>query len=194
MRQSGGISKWRGEIILGFFDNPGSALLSHTRAFAAEVAALTGLGIPIVPPWQVPDAAAADPSGVDGHVVIILPPDAGAFRDLTFDLGFGDDDDTACIEVTETTAHIAVSAMIAIPTDLPLDEQQDCLSHELMHILGFQGHLEDPTSILYPFVGSGGFSVRDRALLRLLYDPRIVSGMTLEAAAAAARAILLDRP
>ncbi len=193
MAESRGVSKWRDRITLGFFDNPESSMLAHTRAFAAEVEQLTGLQIAIVPPWDLPDEADDDPSGIDGHVVIMLPPDDTTFQDLAFDLGFADDDDTACIEVTETTNDVAVSAMIAIPTDLSEREQRDCLSHEFMHVLGFQGHLDDPASILYPFVDGGGFSDHDRALLALLYDPRITSGMPLDQAARTAHEILLGR-
>lgn len=190
MAQSGGVSKWRDRITLGFFDNPGPSLLAHTRAFAAQVEQITGLQISIVPPWELPEGVDDDPSGIDGVVVIMLPPDDTAFQDLAFDLGFGDDDDTACIEVTETTNDVAISAMIAIPTDLSEREQQDCLSHEFMHVLGFQGHLDDATSILYPFVDGGGFSDHDRALLDLLYNPSITSGMPLDQAAATARRVL----
>lgn len=194
MAESGGVSKWHDRITLGFFDNPDSSMLAHTRAFAAEVEQLTGLQITIVPPWELPDVAGDDPLGIAGHVVIMLPPDDATFQDLAFDLGFGDDGDTACIEVTETTNDVAVSAMIAIPTDLSEGEQQDCLSHEFMHVLGFHGHLDDPASILYPFVDGGGFSDHDRALLALLYDPRITSGMPLDQAATTARQILLELP
>ena len=63
----------------------------------------------------------------------------------------------------------------------------DCAYHELLHAFGLSNHDQrNPWTTLNQNRMVGYLSVYDRALLTLLYDPRIRPGMT----AAQARAVL----
>ena len=63
----------------------------------------------------------------------------------------------------------------------------DCAYHELLHAFGLSNHDQrNPWTTLNQKRMVGYLSVYDRALLTLLYDPRIKPGMT----AAQARAML----
>jgi hypothetical protein len=55
----------------------------------------------------------------------------------------------------------------------------DCAYHETLHVLGLSNHDDrNPWTTLNQRRVVGYFSVYDRALLTLLYDPRIRPGMT----------------
>lgn len=78
-------------------------------------------------------------------------------------------------------------------------EHADCLHHEFMHALGFDGHwpgaetgINAPTALARRSAPerAHGFSAWDKRAIRLLYDPRLSPGMTRNHALSAAQAIL----
>jgi hypothetical protein len=59
------------------------------------------------------------------------------------------------------------------------DLNDNCLPHELMHTIGFRGHgcVVRPSALCNRDL-IAQFSAADRILIRTLYDPRLVNGMT----------------
>jgi hypothetical protein len=89
------------------------------------------------------------------------------------------------------------SATAVIPNDLGAVRVGECLAHEIMHTLGFQGH---PAPTLHSALRNGDapevFTVNDLVLIRTLYDDRLTTNMLRAEVLATAREIiggLLDR-
>ena len=69
----------------------------------------------------------------------------------------------------------------------------DCAYHELLHAFGLSNHDQrNPWTTLNQKRMVGYLSVYDRALLTLLYDPRIRPGMTAEQARAGLPRLIQD--
>jgi len=66
-----------------------------------------------------------------------------------------------------------------------------CLDHELMHAFGFPHHSPIMPSVMSPFRRIDTLSAADQAALAALYDPRLKSGMTREAAAPSLGSIMV---
>lgn len=68
-----------------------------------------------------------------------------------------------------------------------------CISHELMHALGFPGHPHGVDSVLSYVYRRDDLTDADRMSLRILYDPRIEAGAFQLPAIAVARDVLVDK-
>ncbi len=80
-----------------------------------------------------------------------------------------------------------------IPEDLSSRLARSCLTHELMHGLGFQGQpARTFESALRNGVGFEQLTVNDRILIRALYDSRLKSDMGADEALAAAKGIVSE--
>lgn len=75
-------------------------------------------------------------------------------------------------------------ARVVVNTETP-GTLRACLDHEFMHAFGFPHHSPIMPSVMSPFRRSDTLSAADEAALAALYDPRLKSGMTREAAAPA---------
>lgn len=193
--QSDGVIKWQQPITLAFVRPPDDGLLSHTVSIVDELRRLTGVEIAVLLPAG---GDPQDPRRFDqspGRVMIEVTDDEDAFLDLIAAIDGTptavDDEDTACVAWTAVRNEaVAFSGLVAIPGDLPARDQRDCLLHELMHVVGFDGHLDQDDTVLHPYLGQGWFTDLDRRLLRLLYDDAIVPGMSPDEADAVAETIL----
>ena len=65
-----------------------------------------------------------------------------------------------------------------------------CLDHELMHAFGFPHHSPIMPSVMSPFRRVDTLTAADEAVLAALYDPRLKTGMTREAAGSALGPVL----
>ena len=99
--------------------------------------------------------------------------------------------DPQCMtSVKSSTDGDIVRAVSFIIVDKGDDVFLDCAYHELLHAFGLSNHDQrNPWTTLNQKRMVGYLSVYDRALLTLLYDPRVTPGMT----AAQARAVLPAR-
>jgi len=73
------------------------------------------------------------------------------------------------------------------------NELSHCITHELMHLLGFPGHPHGIDSVLSYVYRRDDLTDADRMSLRVLYDPRIEAGAFQFPAMAAAREAIIDR-
>ena len=96
--------------------------------------------------------------------------------------------DPQCMTSVKSTADGEIVHSVSfIIVDKGDDVFLDCAYHELLHAFGLSNHDQrNPWTTLNQKRMVGYLTVYDRALLTLLYDPRITPGMT----AAQARAVL----
>ncbi len=101
--------------------------------------------------------------------------------------------DTLCL--TEYTP--AVGAIDQADVYIPLEEagwMDNCLAHELLHALGFYAHPKDNDNRSVLEQGAPmqlrTFTMLDAAALRVLYDPRLKSGLARERALPLVRTIV----
>lgn len=96
--------------------------------------------------------------------------------------------DPQCMTSVKSTAEGDIVRSVSfIIVDKGDDVFLDCAYHELLHAFGLSNHDQrNPWTTLNQKRMVGYLSVYDRALLTLLYDPRITPGLT----AARARAVL----
>lgn len=92
---------------------------------------------------------------------------------------------------------IAEGGIIRVDSFIIVDQGEDvflnCAYHEMLHALGLPNHAADnPWTALNQDRMVGYLSVYDRALLRMLYDPRIRSGMSETEARRIAPAVAKD--
>lgn len=73
------------------------------------------------------------------------------------------------------------------------NELAHCITHELMHALGFPGHPHGIDSVLSYVHHRDDLTETDRMSLRVLYDPRIEAGAFQLPAIAAAREAIVDQ-
>lgn len=73
------------------------------------------------------------------------------------------------------------------------NELTHCITHELMHLLGFPGHPHGIDSVLSYVHRRDDLTDVDRMSLRVLYDPRVEAGAFQLPAMVAARAAIVDR-
>jgi hypothetical protein len=73
-------------------------------------------------------------------------------------------------------------AHVVVNTEVP-GTLAACLDHELMHAFGFPHHSPIMPSVMSPFRRVDTLTAADEAALATLYDPRLKTGMTREAAA-----------
>jgi hypothetical protein len=69
---------------------------------------------------------------------------------------------------------------------------QACLSHEIMHAMGFLNHSPILPSTLSPLHAEQDFTLWDEVALRVLYDDRLRPGMTEDEAMPIARQIIRE--
>jgi Protein of unknown function (DUF2927) len=102
--------------------------------------------------------------------------------------------DPQCMtSVTSATTGAIERAISFVIVDKGNDVFLDCAYHEPLHAFGLSNHDQrNPWTTLNQNRMVGYFSVYDRALLTLLYDPRITPGMSREQARTVLRAVIAD--
>jgi hypothetical protein len=102
--------------------------------------------------------------------------------------------DPQCMtSVKSNTGGGIVRAVSFIIVDKGDDVFLDCAYHELLHAFGLSNHDQrNPWTTLNQKRMVGYLSVYDRALLTLLYDPRIRPGMTAKQARAMLPRVIRD--
>ena len=198
VRQSGPLRKWRRSITVVLANEPHPAVRRHAVAVVAAIERQTGIAMSVDPSPGASEWRLAKPPPVlgDGVVLVEFPPNKALFHtaiaQLPSDAADEDDDRAACMAHTSLDdTYEIVGARIFIPASHYIEDQQDCFAHELMHAMGFHGHLEKPGTILHPYLGWGRFSLRDKHLLQLLYDDRMLLGFDADQAKAVAVEIVV---
>ncbi len=103
--------------------------------------------------------------------------------------------DPQCMtSVKSSTEGDILRSVSFIIVDKGTDVFLDCAYHELLHAFGLSNHDQrNPWTTLNQHRMVGYLTVYDRALLTLLYDPRIEPGMTAEQVRAELAAVIADR-
>ncbi len=103
--------------------------------------------------------------------------------------------DPQCMTSVKSTAEGEIVHSISfIIVDKGDDVFLDCAYHEMLHAFGLSNHDQrNPWTTLNQKRMVGYLTVYDRALLTLLYDPRITPGMTAARARAALPRVITDR-
>ncbi len=92
-----------------------------------------------------------------------------------------------------TACSASSDGEVALAQENPRELNENCLPHEFMHAIGFPGHAcRYRPSALCNLDLIDGFSAGDRVLIRILYDPRLINGMTRDEAMPLVRTILQE--
>ncbi len=95
-----------------------------------------------------------------------------------------------CVAFPDGYGGTLLRGYILIPSTLPSDDLLGCVVHEMTHLLGLIGHSRSPSpSVLSKSLGNVDFALRDKILIRALYDRRIRPGMDREKALVVVRKI-----
>ena len=102
--------------------------------------------------------------------------------------------DPQCMTSVKSTAEGDIVRSVSfIIVDKGADVFLDCAYHELLHAFGLSNHDQrNPWTTLNQKRVLGYLSVYDRALLTLLYDPRMTPGMTADRARAVLPRVIED--
>lgn len=138
----------------------------------AHVADLTGLA-----------AALVDAPGNDANLEIRFAPESDFLVNREY---------VACYVHRRGKAGFLTEATIYIGADQP-GLLQECLSHELMHALGFPQHSAILPSSLSPLHDEVFFTRWDDLAIRTLYDPRLKTGMVEAEAMPLVESIIGDK-
>jgi hypothetical protein len=103
--------------------------------------------------------------------------------------------DPQCMTSVKSSTRGAILRSVSfIIVDKGNDVFLDCAYHELLHAFGLSNHDQhNPWTTLNQRRMVGYLTVYDRALLTLLYDPRIKPGMSAKRARAKLPAVIADR-
>jgi hypothetical protein len=175
----------RAAVIAGGSVNRAAAMQGVLDEYAAKV-----------PNLQM--SSAADAAGADIEVRLIDEKDFKSALQAAFGVKitktFIARTDPQCMtSVKSNTGGGIVRAVSFIIVDKGDDVFLDCAYHELLHAFGLSNHDQrNPWTTLNQKRMVGYLSVYDRALLTLLYDPRIRPGMTAKQARAMLPRVIRD--
>jgi hypothetical protein len=175
----------RAAVIAGGSVNRAAAMQGVLDEYAAKV-----------PNLQL--SSAADAAGADIEVRLIDEKDFKSALQAAFGVKitktFIARTDPQCMtSVKSNTGGGIVRAVSFIIVDKGDDVFLDCAYHELLHAFGLSNHDQrNPWTTLNQKRMVGYLSVYDRALLTLLYDPRIRPGMTAKQARAMLPRVIRD--
>ena len=156
-RRSTALYRWVEPMRVSVAGITDAAEIAEVERQLQHVSALTGL-----------DAALVDSPADDVNLEIRFAPESDFLVNKEF---------VRCYVHRQVKANIVRGATIYIGADQP-GLLQDCLSHELMHALGFPQHSGILPSSLSPFHEEVYFTRWDDAAVRTLYDHRLKVGMT----------------
>lgn len=169
--RSGNLAKWESPVIVSVVEGNNPENVAIATKTLAELAELGGLAVE----WVEPDTP-----GIELQIHF------GAEREYIIN----GNQLAACYARTAGTpdGHLKdVGIYISAAGDGGW--RTDCLTHELLHGLGWRGHTHRLRSAISYAHGETGLTNWDRMMMRALYDPRLPPGISKADAIPIARAI-----
>jgi hypothetical protein len=178
-----GVAKWTGPVDISL---RGAGALSHiafVQDLAAELAALTGLPVSVSTDQRRVGALDVFVSSVASYWPPFLRAANPAERVFT------------CAAAPSVANGVIRRSTVRINAGaLPPATVRACLVEEIVQSMGLLGEVTEPRgTILNDAVGYQGLGIVDRLLLKTLYDPRLVPGMSGAAAEPVAGAVLQEQ-
>lgn len=174
LSRSGNLAKWESPLTVAVVEGASEENVDLARAELAELARLSGLTID----WVEPDAAEI---GLKIHFS----------RDRDFIIN-GNQRASCYAGTGNATDGRLDAAGIYIGLVKEGEWRTDCLTHELLHALGWRGHTHRVRSAISYAHGETELTRWDRLLMRTLYDKRLPHGISKTDAMPVVRAILHD--
>lgn len=172
--KSGYLAKWESPVRVAVTEGATPANLLAARLALDELAALSGLEII----WAKP----------------------GTSR-VNLEIRFSDDRDfvingnqrAACFaQVASAEGGVIGAAAVHVGRIDAESWRTECLTHELLHALGWRGHTHRVRSAISYAHGETDLTRWDRMMMRALYDPRLPPGILKEDAIPVVRVILRE--
>lgn len=174
LSQSGNLAKWESTVTVAVVEGDTPANIALTKEILAELAELGGLELKMA----ARDAAAI---GLEIH-----------FSDKREFVINGNQLATCYARTRGTPDGRLTDVGIYIGITGEGEWRTDCLTHELLHGMGWRGHTHRIRSAISYAHGESELTKWDRLMMRALYDPRLPPGMSKADAIPVVRAIFRE--
>jgi hypothetical protein len=172
--KSGYIAKWKSPVTVAIVEGASAKNTDLTKKSLAELALLSGLTFK----WIQPGAGRIN---LDIHF--------SSKREFVIN----GNQRAACYARTGNAPNGRIFSVGIYISRTGKDEwRTDCLTHELLHALGWRGHTHRVRSAISYAHGETELTKWDKLMMRTLYDPRLPPGMSKNDAMPIARAILRE--
>ena len=158
--ESGNLAKWESPVTVAVVEGANPANVDLSKSLLAELAQLSGLAIEWVEP---------------GDAGIQLKIHFSSEREFIIN---GNQRATCYAGTGDSPDGRLDAASIYIGLAKEGEWRTDCLTHELLHALGWRGHTHRVRSAISYAHGETELTKWDRLMMRALYDPRLAPGIS----------------
>lgn len=167
------VRKWHGPMRVAIYSDDESKYRHLIDPHLARLSRLTGIDISVVPQWS---------SSENAHILLLGWSQFHAYAESHLGIGKNPQTNTnlACYGFFTVSANDVIDEVFAvIPSAISRPEIESCVIEEMSQLLGLPNDSFDVApSIFNDNEEYHDLTWQDELFLRVLYDPRVRSGMT----------------